>query len=369
MSRVSSTSAKPRASRPGPPSRAAVLCTLDAMIDRARAPADLEHHGLHLLAAHRFRTLGRPVSNRLIAYERSVATISLATPAVLKRIRAAYDGDLMLFKGPEVAAVYPDPALRPYSDIDLLASDARAAQAALIAAGFEPLGDERRYAVLHHLRPLRLPGLPLLVEVHHAPKWPQGHEPPSTRELLEAAIPARCGVAGILGLPPAYHAVLLSAHAWAHAPLKHLRHLVDVALVAADIEPSDCARLAERWGASHFWEATVAALNGLFGGARSPATLRLWARHLAPVRERTVFEKHLTAWLSPLWSFPRSSGLRECAAAFVADLRPLRGEDWRDKLVRTRLALANASLGASQHDALLHELGLDRDPTDAAREA
>jgi hypothetical protein len=368
MARDFGISAKPRAPRPGPPSRAAVLGALDAMIDRAGASADLEHHGLHLLAARRFRTLGRPVSNRLIAYERTVAAILLATPAVLKRIRAAYDGDLMLFKGPEVAAAYPDPALRPYSDVDLLASDARAAQAALIAAGFEPLGDERRYAVLHHLRPLRLPGLPLLVEVHHAPKWPHGHEAPSTTELLASAVPARCGVAGILGLPPAHHAVLLSAHAWGHAPLKHLRHLLDIALVAADAEPSECARLAERWRASHFWEATVAALNGLFGGARSPATLRLWARHLAPVRERTVFEKHLTAWVSPLWGFSPSDGLRECAGAFAADLRPLRGERWRDKLVRTTLALANASLGASQHDALLHELGLGRASTDA-REA
>jgi Uncharacterised nucleotidyltransferase len=339
------------------------------MVDRARTLEDLERHGLQLLAARRWRTLGRPVPNRLLAHERASAAVSLAVPAVLGRIRAAYNGDLLLLKGPEAAMAYPDPAQRPYGDIDLLVADSRAAQLALIAAGFEPLGDEGRYVGLHHLRPLRLPGLPLLVEVHHAPKWPDGHEPPTTAELVELGMPARCGVDGILSLPPAYHAVLLAAHAWAHSPLDHLRHLLDVALVAGDAEQTDWSRLAERWGASHFWDATVAALNALFGDARSPISLRLWGRHLASVRERTVFEKHLTSWVSPLWCFAPLKGLREGAAAFLSDLRPSGKEPWRDKLVRTRLALANASVSASRHDALLKELGLDRDGAEAARGA
>jgi hypothetical protein len=365
--RVSTICARPDIPRPGPPSRAAVLDAVDSLIDRARTLEDLECHGLQLLAAHRWRRLGRPVPDRILAYERSVGAISLATPAVLKRIRAAYDGDLLLLKGPEVAVAYPDPVLRPYSDIDLLVSDARRAQAGLIRAGFEPVGNARRYTGIHHLQPLRSPGLPLLVEVHHAPKWPHGQEPPGLTQLFDSAAPARCGVPGILGLPPAHHAVLLAAHAWAHAPFSNIRHLLDITFVAADGDRADCARLAERWGASHFWDATVSALNGLFGGGPFPATLRLWARHLAPVRERTVFEKHLTAWVSPLWGFRRSDGLKECAMAFAADLRPVRGERWRDKLQRTRLALANASARASQHDALLYELGLDRESADATR--
>jgi Uncharacterised nucleotidyltransferase len=276
---------------------------------------------------------------------------------------------LLLLKGPEAAVAYPDPALRPYGDIDLLVADSRAAQLALTAAGFEPVGDEARYVGLHHVRPLQLRGVPLLVELHHAPKWPNGHEPPSTAELLELGVPARCGVEGILGLPPAHHAVVLAAHAWAHSPLKHLRHLLDVALVASDAGRTNWSRLTERWRASHFWETTVDAMNGLFGGARSPLTLRLWGRHLTSVRERTVFEKHLTSWMSPLWCLGPFEGLREGSASFVSDLRPLQGERWRDKLLRTRLAVANASVSASRHEALLQELGPDRDGDKAARGA
>ena len=352
-----------------PPSRGTVLGAVGGLIDRARTLEGLEHHGLQLLAAQRWRALGKPLPGRLLAQERLTAGISLAAAAVLKQIRAAYNGDLLLLKGPEVAVAYPDQALRPYGDVDLLVSDSDAAQLALIAAGFEPLGDERRYVRLHHQRPLRLPGLPLLVEVHHAPKWPDGLEPPSTAELLEAAEPARCGIEGILGLPAAHHAIVLAAHAWADAPLGSLRQLLDIALLAADAGRADWTGLAKRWGASHLWETTVAALNALFGSARSPTTLRLWARHLASVRERTVLEKHLTCWLSPLWCFSRSEGLRECAAAFTGDLRPLPGEPWRQKLVRTGLALRNASVSASRHFAAVQERGLDHDGPEAFRSA
>ncbi len=38
--------------------------------------------------------------------------ISMAAPLLLRRARAAYDGELMLMKGPEVAARYPHPSDR-----------------------------------------------------------------------------------------------------------------------------------------------------------------------------------------------------------------------------------------------------------------
>jgi hypothetical protein len=341
------------------PTRAATLRAVDALIDRARTPRELERHGLQVLAVHRYRALGRSISPRLLAQERLAGALSLAAPAALERIRAAYDGALLLVKGPEAAVAYPDPAARPYGDLDLLASDPRGAQRALLAAGFEPLGDEQRYSRLHHLQPLRPPGLPLLVELHKAPKWPNGLAPPSTAELLDAARPARCGAEGILGLSAARHAIILAAHAWAHGPLGHLRQLLDIALVAADAEPAEMRRLAGCWGASALWDATVATLRALFGGSRRPATLRLWARHLASVRERTVFEAHLTSWLSPLWCCPRPQGVRAATAAFAADLRPLPEESWREKLARVRLALAEAASSAAQHDRVLRAASSD----------
>jgi hypothetical protein len=46
--------------------------------------------------------------------------------------------------------------------------------------------------------------------------------------------------------------------------------------------------------------------------------------------------------------------------ALAADLRPLPDEGWRDKLVRARLALANARTGASHHYATLQGLRRER---------
>ena len=51
----------------------------------------------------------------------------------------------MLIKGAEVAVDYPGPRLRRFGDVDLLASDAAAAQAALLAAGFVEVGEAWRY--------------------------------------------------------------------------------------------------------------------------------------------------------------------------------------------------------------------------------
>jgi hypothetical protein len=327
-----------------------VLRAIDGLVDRARTLDELEHHGLQLLAGRRWRALGLPVPERLVAQERMAAATSLAAAAVLRRVRNAYGGDLLLLKGPETATAYPDPGLRPYGDVDLLVDDSRAAQDTLIAAGFEPIGDERRYDGLHHLRPLRLPGLPLVLELHHAPKWPPGLKAPSAAALLESAVPARCGIEGILGLSPAHHAIVLAGHAWAHAPLGNLRQLLDIALVAAEAGQTDCRALAERWGASRLWHATVRALAAIFGSARRPVAVTLWARHLASVRERTVLETHLSSWLSPLWSFAGWEALEQSAAAVAADLRPLPGESWGDKLLRTRGALMDASHGASRRD-------------------
>jgi hypothetical protein len=342
-----------RFERPLLPPRAHALRAIDTLVDRACTLEDLEHHGLQLFAGRRWRATGRRVPARLAAQERLAAAIALAAPAVLERLRDAYAGDLLLLKGPEAAVAYPDPCLRPWGDLDLLVDDSRAAQRALIAAGFEPLGDERRYVGLQHLQPLRLPGMPLVVELHHAPKWPTGLDAPGATQLFEIAVPARSGSEGILGLPPAHHALLLAAHAWAHAPLGNLRHLVDVALIGTDAGRMECEALARRWGASSLWDATVRAVAAIFGYAPVPATLRLWARHLAAVRERTVLETHLTNWMSPLWTYPGVEAIRHGAAAVAGDLARRPEESWRQKLLRTRFALANASVSASRHNLLL----------------
>ena len=105
--------------------------------------------------------------------EQIAAIKALAVPVLLKRVRDAYDGPLVLMKGPEVGAHYPAPAVRPFCDLDFLVDDPAAAHRAMVAAGFLEVGDAARYDGAHHLRPLAWPGLPLFIELHREANRPR----------------------------------------------------------------------------------------------------------------------------------------------------------------------------------------------------
>jgi hypothetical protein len=340
---------------------------VDALVDRTERIEDLRAHGLHLLAAARLRATGRPVPARLETEERAAAFLTVAASVLLERARDAYDGRLVLVKGPELAARYPEPARRPFSDLDLLADDAPAAQAALVAAGFTPVGPPAKYAGIHHLRPLRSPGLPLAIEVHERPKWIAGQAPPPTEELLAATVPSACGVAGIEALEPAHHALLVAVHSWAHAPLARLLHLVDVAALEPETDAQAAAQLARAWGLGRGWEvARAAAASALDGGPRSLPE-RLWARSLRAVRERTVAEAHLEDWLAPFWALPAGPAARTSAGAVAVALRPRPGEPLRVKLRRSAWACRHAFEPVSRHTGELGRLGIPMAPTTEGR--
>jgi hypothetical protein len=275
--------------------------------------------------------------------EEGVAAMSeLALPALLQRVRETCDGELVLIKGAEVAIDYPGPRLRRFGDVDLLASDAHAAQAALLAAGFVEVGEAWRYENIHHLRALWWPGLPLIVEVHERPKWPDGLAEPPVEELLAAAVPSRVGVEGIAALPPAEHALLLAAHAWAHEPLGRLGQLVDVAATLSRTDAREVEALARRRGCLRMWRATHRAVRAVVEGEGHSPAVALWARHLRAVRERTVFEMHVTEAVGPAWGGAPVEAPRA--------LRRLPGETWGAKLARTARALANARVSKADHD-------------------
>jgi len=320
----------------------------------ARAPSlrALCDHRLHLLAAweaHRSGTGPDPAS----AAERVLASaIELTAPVVLTAARAAWDGRLVVMKGPEVALRYPARATRPYSDLDVLTPDAPATQRALLAAGFRELGDPALYSGIHHLRPLWLPGTPLTVELHSQPKWPEYLSPPSLAELLDAAVPGRTGVAGIEALRPEHHAIVLAAHSWAHAPLARAGHLVDVAAVLTEADADATAQLARRWGCGEMWGTTRGAIRALLEGGRSLA-LSTWARHLSASRERTVLAAHAEAWLAPFWAASPRRAPAAALAAMADDLRPSEQESWRAKLARSGMAIAHARRPQSEHDRRL----------------
>jgi hypothetical protein len=254
----------------------------------------------------------------------------------------------------EVAARYPDPTLRIFHDLDILVPDSAAAQAALIAAGFEEVGEPELYRGIHHLRPLRFPGLPIVVEVHHRPKWPRYSDPPPPADLLATAVPGATGVEGVLALTPPAHALVLAAHAWSNVPLGRLRDIVDVHLVAAEASPSEIEALARRWGMDRLWRTTRGAADSVLDPARRPTLpVRTWARGLRQARGRTVLEHHTERWTSGFWAIPPRRALDESLRVARRELRPEGDEPWSRKLRRAATAVRDAGRRKSDHDERL----------------
>lgn len=332
---------------------------VDGLIDRAPDTAALRAHRLDILAARRWRALGRSSEPELDDAERFAAVVTLTAPRLLDRVRSAYDGPLLLVKGPEVAARYPDPVLRSFRDLDVLVPDASGVQQELLGAGFEEGGDAESYAEAPHDRPLYLPGFPLLLEVHRTPNWPRGTRAPRFDELADGAIPSRA-VEGVLVPAPAKHVLVLAAHAWMHGPIEKIRDLLDVAVMAAEVDRDDVEAIAADWGALRLWRSTLALVDSLFYGARRPPALRLWAQNLPEVRERTVLESHVGRWLAGFSTLPPRPALRALTRAAAADVRPERGEPWSRKLGRSRRALANALARKSAHDSVVGRRAADR---------
>jgi len=331
---------------------------VDDIVTGARSIDALRHHGVELIAASLWRRQGLPVPEELRPDEQGATLKALGVPVVLRRARAAYDGTLVLMKGPEVGARYPEPALRPFCDLDLLVDDPATAHRALVAAGFLEAGEPARYERAHHLRPLVWPGLPLFVELHNEPNRPAWVPPPNRAELLELTQPSATGVPGLLAPVPAAHAVLLVAHSWAHAPLRRLLDLIDLTVVLERDQDRVLAReLAERWGLGRVWRTTIAAADALLRNHGSAPALAIWGRHLAAVRERTVLETHLTRWAGPVSGLPRTR-VRAVGGAtriFTDAARPKGDERWIDAVRRTRLAIAHAPRPQSQHDLIKEE--------------
>lgn len=322
---------------------------VDRLLDRL-GPQDARRHGLGPLAAVRLRRAGAPVPDELLREERSARALALVAPAVLTRVRAAYDGPLLLVKGPELARRYPEGARR-FGDLDLVAGDAERAQRALLAAGFRlqegvpPLDYDRH----HHLRPLEWPGLALRVEVHRRVTWPAGLPVPRNEELFEAAEPAQ-PVEGIVVPSHEHHALLLAAHAWEDVPMQKVRDLVDVLAFTDDDERERLASLARGWHFERGWISTLAAADWLLRDGPEPRFVRVWGRYLRGLREPTVFELHLQEWLSPFSLARPRTAARLAAAAALRDLRPAPDETWREKLGRAGRASTRPRASLSAHE-------------------
>jgi Uncharacterised nucleotidyltransferase len=330
--------------------RAALFAGVDRLVERAGPGARLTLHRLEPVAARRLRALGREVPETLVESERLGAALALAAPFHLQRARAAVDGPLLVVKGPELAARYPDASLRIYRDLDLFAPDPRAAQRSLVAAGFAEVGDAEHYADAPHLRPLAWPGLPMELEVHERPNWPRWLAPPSAAELFEDARPSASGVDGVLAPSPERHALLVAAHAWMHGPLERARDLVDVGILAAEADPAELERLARAWRLEKLWRSTLALVEGLLLDGRPTRAQRGWARNLAALSERTVLERHVARWAGWYTAFPPPLAVRAMLDELRVDLSPEGDEGWRHKARRSLRAVRNAFVPKSEHE-------------------
>lgn len=310
-------------------------------------------HRLHLVAARLWRAGGRDVPQRLQDWERLMLLTWGGVGPTLRAAREAYDGRLVLMKGPEVAARYPVSTDRPFSDVDLLVDDASEAQRALLAAGFVEVGEPELYRDIHHLRPVALPSMMIAVELHSVPKWPSVLPPPPVGELLEAAVPSTLAIDGLAALRPEHHAICLAAHAWAHEPLARVGDLLDVALVTDQGDVSLAMKDARRWGMDRIFDTMLRTAEGTIGNTRPSVPQLTWARHLDRPRHRTVAGTHLTKWLAPFSAETFGAAVRSAIYALAADVKPAAGETWPDKAARGARAVANARRPRPDHELLL----------------
>jgi putative nucleotidyltransferase-like protein len=325
----------------------AVWRSLDRLLDHADVDG-IRAHKLGPLAARRLRELDRAVPALLAHDARAAATAMLVVPSLLEQVRASCEGPLVLFKGPEVARLYPGSA-RLFLDVDMLTPAAESVHGELRAAGFVEVDDPELFVDHHHLRPLKLPTLPLKVEVHMQPAWPSNLEPPPIREIIDRAVPSELGIAGISTPDRVHHALILAAHAWVHEPLHTLRDLVDVTAVAAGADPMELERTAQAWGVGRIWRTTRGAASMLLDGGPLTGAVRLWARHLEQVRERTVLDNHLERWLHVFWELPPRAAVAALGHALRQELLPEAEESWPDKLTRVAFALRHPRAPLSVH--------------------
>lgn len=326
---------------------------LEALVDRAPTLSALRAHGLHLAAARIWRTRGTPVPADLDREARRAAVVAMATPVLLERVRHAYDGRLLLMKGPEAAAWYREPSDRFFRDLDLLADDPSAAQRALVAAGFMELGNPSRYETAQHLRPLIWPGVPLVLEIHRYPNCPAWLPCPDSHAILEQSVPSATGIAGLLAPHPSVHALLLTGHGWAHQPLGRLIDLLDVASVIAGGDRSYAEEVAQGWGWKGAWRTTISFADAILSETEPPAHLGVWGGHLRVARERTVLENHLARLAAPVCALPITRVPRAMASVVRSTATRSGDETWALKLQRSRLAAVHALMDKSSHERTL----------------
>jgi hypothetical protein len=242
----------------------------------------------------------------------------------------------LLVQGLEVAAFYPDRALRGFGDVDLLVEDAAKARASLLDTGFEPVEPGETSA-------LRWDEATVPVELFDSPRWLPELAAPPLHRLLSLAQPSSTGIHGVGALPAPYHALVVATNAWAHKPLRRARDLVDIAALTAGIDGRLMESAACEWGLDRLWRTTSRAADALLSPSVRPSLgLRLLAADVWELREERWPERIARRYAASFFALAAPAALRTGLATFARDVRGRPGESLRAKLRRIRCGLTSA---------------------------
>ena len=144
-------------------------------------------------------------------------------------------------------------------------------------------------------------------------------------------------------------------HSWAHEPLGRLLDLIDVMVVLESEHDRRLARdLALRWGLGRVWQTTIGAADALLERQDSAPRCAIWARHLVAVRERRVFETHLTRWAGAGCGLPykRMRALGGATRMFTDAARPRGGRALERRHASNAAGDSQRSSSQSEHDRI-----------------
>lgn len=261
-----------------------VWTRVDDIIDRHPDPQALRRHGLLPMAIAHWRRTGRSIPHDLEAERAAAAALLIEADRLVVRLASSLEAPFLVFKGPEVGALYPDPTVRVLSDVDVLVRDADRVHDQLLGAGWHELagpGVLRWYNDIHQTHPLVVPGLTLPLELHRRPNWPTWGSPPPIDELFEAAQPSAVDVDGALAPSIEHHALLVLAHSWWHQPFERLSQLIDFAVLLGLCDAAVLRITARRWQLEKLLDVAMRTVDSvLLGRGEDPLVIRCCAPHL-----------------------------------------------------------------------------------------
>ena len=295
-----------------------ILAGLARRLDERRPSLEMmQHHGVHLLAADWWRTSGQriePQMQRALDDELVRAHARhLLREAELARILEVTGQPTIVLKGDEIATHYPDPALRPAADIDILVLDPEAAQRRLIDAGWIETGfhaaGRAGQVRHHHLVGLSRPGSPIGLEVHRRPSWLNWMRPPAPDQLFECAEESEISSAPVLR--PDVHVLVVASHLLRSDPFARLRDLVDVGLLRSQASVAAVAQLAADWNGRRAWEIVNRTVDSLLlDSGRLPVTSLALGRPSRRMELRREAAKRPSTFVMPFFAYGPIDGSR-----------------------------------------------------------